>query len=305
VDLPERAERSTILAAADRTLSVSSARFTLAMSYEGTAATLSGLADVAIEAEGAMDLVTGDAFMTMDMRALATAAEQSGNALPFGSDDLVFELRVVDGVAYVSMGPLAALAFGSDTEWIAFDTRRALADLGIDDQTLAQLRQQADPSMYVELLAAASGDVEVAGRGEVRGVPVTRYRATLDLGALAGAALGELPPELRDRVQGEGRDASLGALTELLGGVPVPIAVDVDDDGLARRVELRLPLGDLASAFGEAPPGTDGIDMVVAMELFGFGVAVDVEAPPASEVTDLTGLLEGAVGGTGREVPAA
>jgi hypothetical protein len=63
----------------------------------------------------------------------------------------------------------------------------------------------------------------------------------------------------------------------------VPTEVWIDEEGLARRMELTYKGMRFA-------PGEEG-DMTMTMELFDFGVEVDIQPPPANNVTDLQDLL--------------
>jgi len=110
------------------------------------------------------------------------------------------------------------------------------------------------------------------GEATVRGVEATQYGASVDLADLAGA----VDPEVREatRLWAE-------ALREQLGVDEVPTDVWIDEDGLVRRIRQRYDL-----RVGERKVRTE-----IAMELFDFGVEVDVEAPPADAVVDLGDLL--------------
>jgi hypothetical protein len=58
----------------------------------------------------------------------------------------------------------------------------------------------------------------------------------------------------------------------------------VDGDGRLRRLEYEMELSDVDGA---------RVAVGVTMELYDFGVEVDVVAPPADETTDLFELLGG------------
>ena len=61
----------------------------------------------------------------------------------------------------------------------------------------------------------------------------------------------------------------------------MPFEVFVDDDGLLRRLTMDMSM----QVMGQ-PMSTK-----VSMDYFDFGVDVDVQAPPAGDVTDATGAL--------------
>jgi hypothetical protein len=61
----------------------------------------------------------------------------------------------------------------------------------------------------------------------------------------------------------------------------VPFEVFIDDDGLLRRMTMDMNM----TTAGEA------MTMALKMDYFDFGTDVNVQAPPAGDVFDATGLL--------------
>ena len=113
-----------------------------------------------------------------------------------------------------------------------------------------------DPSQLLALLKAASS-VQEMGEGEERGVPVTRYRAMLDV----EQAIRQLPKGEQDGARSALRLYAVGAK----GKVPLDLAVD--DAGRLRRVDADVP---------------DGEKLTV--EFFDYGLAVAAKPPPAEEI---------------------
>ena len=208
-------------------------------------------------AEGAFDYEEHNGAMTLDLGGLGAA---------IGADalDVVF----VHNVVYYHL-PAGTLPAGK--EWMRIDVRTLADASGVDFQQLAQA-SQSDPAQYLRWLQAAGDEVEEVGEATVRGVEATQYGASVDLADLAGA----VDPEVREatRLWAE-------ALREQLGVDEVPTDVWIDEDGLVRRIRQRYDL-----RVGERKVRTE-----IAMELFDFGVEVDVEAPPADAVVDLGDLL--------------
>jgi hypothetical protein len=112
-----------------------------------------------------------------------------------------------------------------------------------------------DPLWPLDALFGASGDAVEIGPEAVRGVPVTRYRVTVDL-ARADAALpaGVSVPS--------GPYRSLRAL---------PAEVWLDAAGLARRISVN-----------SEPAAADSVWSIV--ELWDFGVAADITPPDPDEL---------------------
>ena len=77
--------------------------------------------------------------------------------------------------------------------------------------------------------------------------------------------------------------ASFERIIELVGVSEVPFDVWIDDDGLARRMKYEQPL-----------PTTNGAkgSMTTTMEMYDFGVEVNVEPPPDDQVTDIQELIQ-------------
>lgn len=142
--------------------------------------------------------------------------------------------------------------------------------LDMSDQTAAggnQLSQ--DPTQYLEWLRGAGDDVEDLGREEVRGTETTHYSADLTVdGIIEGAPDEETKEQLR---------AQLGSLGDV-GSLPMDVWID--EDGLPRRIEFSMDAPEGAAGAAE------GGSIMISMELFDYGVDVDV-APP-KDFQDLT-----------------
>ena len=123
-----------------------------------------------------------------------------------------------------------------------------------------------DPSQYVEFLRAAADGVEEVGAEEIRGTPTTHYRADLTM------------DDVIEATQDENTRAYAEAIQEM-GGEIGEISVDawIGDDGLPRRIELSMSISDV-------PGIPDGqMKMDVALDLFEFGVPVDIRPPKRFE----------------------
>ena len=170
------------------------------------------------------------------------------------------ELLYDETVAYAQV-PEGTLPVGRP--WLKIDLE-TLGDLsGID---LAQLAQagQATPAQYLRWLSAAK-DVDRVGEEDVRGVRTTHYRGVIDVQRLI-----EEQPELRRSLEALDLDE-------------VPTEVWIDGDGLLRRLTQEYEL----SSAGEKTSTR------VTMELYDFGVEVDVEPPAPEEVFDVSDLIGG------------
>ena len=159
--------------------------------------------------------------------------------------------------------------------WFGLDLDKSLQRAGLGSLGFTQ---QQDPAQTLQYLRAASSGVKESGSATVRGVETTRYVGRLDFRKALDAGLErlELPAAERQRAR-QGMQRMLGQL----GTNGVPFEVFVDADGLLRRLTMDVSM----KAMGQP------LSTKVSMDYFDFGVDVDVQAPPARDVTDATRLL--------------
>jgi hypothetical protein len=162
---------------------------------------------------------------------------------------LDLEMRVIGDTAYLRTG----------SSWIS----ETVAATGASTPV---------PTDYLQYLQGVSGAVRSKGHETLRGVDTTRYVVTLDL----GRAL----TRIADSSQ---RAAIQHALTQF-GLNSFPATVWIDGQGRLRRMDLTLDLSKVARTFGASTGAA--LKLQESVEMYDFGVAVDVQAPPnASKVT--------------------
>lgn len=259
---PEIASTDALAAAVTATEAAGSYRADIEITMEGLAPE-----PVTTTAEGIFRREPVLARMTMNMSDLGTGT---------GFVDIGEIEMVMDGLVIYMRMPFLQEANPGLKPWIKFDLQELGGQQGLGLGQLMQFGAQSDPTQALAYLRAASDDVEEVGTEDVRGVETTHYRMTVELARIADAA----PPEQREALR-----AQTEQLRELSGISRVPTEVWVDEEGLVRR--QRLTYRDMRFA-----PGQEG-DMNVTMELYDFGVEVDVEPPAADEVTDISQLLGG------------
>jgi len=251
--------------AASKTTEAGSSRVTYEMTLSGGGQKLS------FDATGifAYDELRGS--MTMDMSSLPGAGVGK------------FEVRMVGSMMYVRGSELfsGADALPAGKEWASFDIDKSLDAAGLGGLDMSQLDQ--DPVQTLRLLRASSARVTKAGTARVRGVETTRYKATLDLEQALAATVGEL--EL-DEQQRKGLRAAAEDLRKQTGLTSVPVEVFVDGDGLLRRYTMTMA----------TPIEGEQVKMTMTTDYFDFGVDVDVKAPPADAVFDMTDEITSAGG---------
>jgi hypothetical protein len=210
----------------------------------------------------AYDEVLGS--MTMDMSSL----------LP-GEGDGTMEIRMLGSTMYMRMPEafLGEAGLPEGKRWISFDLGEALDAAGMGALDPSELQQ--DPTQMLRLLRASSSEVKERGKVEVRGVETTRYTATLDLTKAVNATADDLG--LSDQ-QREELGKAAKQLKQQAGVGKIPMEVFVDADGLLRRMLMKMSL----AVEGER------VSMEMLSDYYDFGVEVDVEAPPAAEVFDVS-----------------
>ncbi len=246
---------------------------------------------VSISMEGSLDFDSREGEFVMDMGDMGGLL---GDEL--GDDELVIEMRMVDDFIYMKMPAMMSGAFGAgDAEWIGVDIDAALAASDLDDDTIASLQHQTDPSAYLSFLRAVSDDIAEVGVEEIRGELTTHYEGTLDM----AKAFDELPDEVQDLLDDElGDDASsqFAEVFEQMGLDEIPFDVWIDSENRLRKLSMELDMSELLEATGESGElfGFDG-GVSMSFELYDYGSPVDVEAPPADdvEIVDLEDLESG------------
>ena len=170
------------------------------------------------------------------------------------------EVRIVDSKLFVRTP--AALAWVPGVKpWVAVGDGRSLDAYG-----LGELQQ--DPGRLLSLLRASSTKVTETGTAAIRGVETTRYVAQLELTKALEANLDALGLTATERAALRRAADELRARS---ARQTLPVVVFVDGEGLVRRLTLRDAEGS------------------VSVDFWDFGADVDVQAPPARDVTELPG----------------
>jgi hypothetical protein len=255
----EETPQDRLAKAAERTQGARSSRVTYAMEITGAGAPET----IEFGGQGLYDYQEARGHFTFDFSELGAAIGQAGGEMEIIYDSLVVYMKY----------PAITDSLPNATPWISIDLEALGKSQGVDLGALYQLSGN-DPTQYLTYLKGASENIETVGSEEVRGVPTTHYRAVVDLDAAAEAAPGEAAESVR---------TSIRQLEDQLGDDSLPIEVWIDDDGLPRRTRQEINL-----------VGPPEIRQTVTMELYDFGLEVDVDVPPAEAVTDFQELLEGA-----------
>lgn len=253
-----------VAASADATSDAGTARMSLQMSMsmpEGASVPQGG--ELTMNAEGAYDFANrlGEMSMTMEL------PEEAGPMAGPQNIEMVFD----DLVIYMKYPFMSQMAPGAKP-WIKMDLEKVAQESGMDFGSMMQ-SGTSDPSQMLEWLRGVSGDVQVVGDEEVRGVTATHYAGTIDFNKVADQA----PAELRDQMK-----ASIDMMTEAIGTSTVPFDVWIDEQGRAVRLQ---------QAFEFKQGATQGASMSMTVDIFDFGTDVDIDIPPPSQTSDFSELM--------------
>ena len=137
---------------------------------------------------------------------------------------------------------------------------------------------QASPADLLALVANASGSVHNLGiTTTINGVRVTQYQDSLDI----ARAISRARPAAQGRLRG---------LAALLGATRIPAGVWLDGKGLVRRIQVKLAVPPVKPGQPTASPGGSGYSLAETVTYSDFGVPVQVTAPPAAQVVDISSV---------------
>lgn len=218
---------------------------------------------------GEFDNVTGNSSFIMDMSGIAGAMPES--EIPPEMADMFgeMEVRTIGDTSYMRFGFFSML--GVQTEWVSFPVEEAGTAASSFGAT------PTNPMDFMDAWNTAGSDIEDLGSETVRGVNTTHYRVTMDTAAMMEAADEEAAAEFD----------SLGA--SYLDSLPVEFWVG--DDGNLYRMMMTVD--------GTADPTSGFESMTMVWEMFDYGASINIEAPPADQVTDgseMAGMFSGMAG---------
>ena len=216
-----------------------------------------------VEAGGNGISMNGSGYFNYSSREGTFTVQVSGPpAAALGSGEMTIQEIFKGSKLYLS-SPLLTGKLPNGATWMSVDLARAAKAEGLDPTQL--LGGQSNPAQLLEYLKASGASVAKVGTNRIRGVPTTHYTATINLQKAAGALAGGNAGEAEKAI------SKLG-----LGSMPVDVWVD--SHKLVRRMQMTLH----APIFGQ------NLQMVMDIEMFGFGSVPTVTPPPASETFEAT-----------------
>ena len=241
----------------EATAAAGTAHFAMRMAAKG------GPQKFEISAQGGIDYAKQRMSMVMKMPAMPGMP-----GLPKGADTTME--MVSDGTVFYMKLPNAK-QLGLKTPWMKMDVSSLAGAPG----GLGQFNN--DPTNNMQMLRGVTEDVSEVGAEDIRGVPTTHYKATVDL----KKAL-KLSPKASQK--------SMKVAFGKLGITELPTDIWIDKEGRVARQSFRM---DMSKMEGGGAPGTPTA-MDISIDLFDFGKAIDFKIPPKDQVTDMTGKLPGA-----------
>ena len=255
----------SIRALADDSAQVESYAFDMDVTFTGLSqveGVPEGTPDEAnVTVTGATDLAAQKTTIDLDISEIvALIPGASGSA---GESQIK---AVIDGQdAYVNLGALGQ-PFGVDpSKWMKTSLDQVNATVG--GVSGSGSPSATNPASFTDLFRGvdADEDISIEGREQVRGADVTHVIANANVAAAIAAA----PEEQRAAVEQQ-----FGSM----GVDEVPLHIWLDDEGVARRIEIIAESGQLASL--------QGVGMTVIIEPYDVDKPVTVEVPPADAVVE-------------------
>lgn len=173
-------------------------------------------------------------------------------------------VRVVEvgGTEYVSVPAADRSKVPGHKAWISVNLNQATGG-ALSGQS------SSNPTQLLQLLESESASVRKVGTATVRGVKTTHYHAVLDLSKAAQAN-----PQAASEMQKASSELHTSSL---------PVDVWVDNKSRARRflMGFTVPAG---TSLGNGQTASAPTRVVISMDLYKYGSAPSVSAPPASDV---------------------
>lgn len=257
------AERAEFLAAAStETVDAGSSRMYFEMAF-GDVGAMTG--------SGLFDMEAEIGHLTFDFGEFAAAL-----GAPPGTDATA-EYITVGFTMYMRM-PFLAQATGIGDRWIRMDLDSLSGEAGVDlgqlaeagsnspTQSLAFL-QGADPETITEV---GQEEITLAG-GDGPTVKATHFRATVDLRVAYENAGAVTDPERFE------------AFIAQLGTAEIEVDGWIDEDDRVVRMAFAMPV--------PPQPGSPFDSVAMTMDLYEFGVQVDITEPSTDEYVDIQDLM--------------
>ena len=163
----------------------------------------------------------------------------------------------------------------SGKTWISINLNTVTeAKLGASLAQLSSTSQQST-QLLSYLQSVSSTGITTVGPATIKGVATTEYKATVDLTKVA-------------EKKSPAAQAALKSLEAQLNATTLPVQIWLDGQGRVRQVSEQVQVSTTAqSSGGTTVPAASG-SVSTTVDYYDFGTPVTVQAPPSSQVDDIT-----------------
>lgn len=244
---------------------VTSARMEGSMVIEGLDAAASGVSEATILFSTSFDTETGNSSFVMDMSSMmGDLGGETDDPLAGAFAGMMgeMEVREIGDTSYVKF-PLFTAMFGAETEWVSMPVEEG-GDFTSDFETMPT-----DPGDLLGNFDASGATVKTVGTENVNGVDATHYRIELDVSKM------DMSAEERAELEQSGIFAE---------GV-IPMDIWVGGSGHMVRMIMEIDGSGM-----DLPPDESFGSMTLQYDFFDINQPVNIEPPPASDVTSMDDL---------------
>ena len=243
-----------VRAAYTQTIDAKTAKMTLTETVDQNSLPL----QVSISGQGSVDFNSGNGALSFSSSATGSFADR------FISPDLYIQLPAAD------KGQLP-----SGKTWISINLNTVTeAKLGASLAQLSSTSQQST-QLLSYLQSVSSTGITTVGPATIKGVATTEYKATVDLTKVA-------------EQKSPAAQAALKSLEAQLNATTLPVQIWLDGQGRVRQVSEQVQVSTTAqSSGGTTVPAASG-SVSTTVDYYDFGTPVTVQAPPSSQVDDIT-----------------
>jgi hypothetical protein len=265
---PKPVEAAVLTKASQATTDANSARLVMTM----TATDFDDGGDGGVKIDGVVDFANGNADLT------ATGAGSIGEAF-----EESIRIVVVDKSAYLEVSDAIRAEHDISTRWVKATAQRI--GIGGGDDPASGLTNFLEPAAILKGLEAVTSGVTGTENVERNGVNTTHYETKLKFSDF-----------MKKAAKGDDAGGLAQGFLEFFTPLVLPLDVWVDDDGRVVEFNLTMDLSAIINAFDELDDSDDSTSttvstkeptMTVILKLSDYGTEVNVEAPPAAEVSEL------------------
>ncbi|MFD9895351.1 hypothetical protein ACFWY9_38925 [Amycolatopsis sp. NPDC059027] len=223
-----------------------------------------------------MTMESSDPAKTINMNgAVKFDGQNTAMAMTMDQAGQQMEVRLVDKVLYMKMPPEQLQKMGTGKSWVKITPNGDDPISKAMGSSLAQSSEQSDPTKILEQIGNG-GKIISSDQTQLNGEPVNHYVAEIDISKNLDKVLESAPAEAKSQ------------LADKLKGVKMPVELWLNKDQLP--VQMVLDSSAVAKAAG-APGGASEAGKIT-VKYTDWGKPVDVTAPPADQVADLSEMMK-------------